>query len=319
MEKVKIISGSANIPLAEKVAKKLGKDLTKTEIKRFKDGEIYIRILENVRGCHVFVIQPIAPHPNDTNNNLVELAIIIDALKRSSAAKIEVVVPYYGYARQDRKAKSREPITAKLIANLLTSAGASRVITIDLHSAQIQGFFDIPLDNLTALPLFLEHIKKMNLKNYVVLAPDVGSSKKTHKIAEALEVPLVIIEKRRPKHNQATVANLIGDVKDKNIIIIDDMIDTAGTIAAAANILPEYGAKDIYIFSTHGLFSGDAKEKLMKCPAKSVITTDTINIPEDKKFDKLEVLSSANILAEAIKRIYKGESVSKLFKLTQVE
>lgn len=319
MNNVKIISGSANLPLTEKVCKYLGKKPIEIELKRFKDGEIYTRILENVRGSHVFVIQPIAPYPNDTNNNLVELAILIDALKRSSAGSIEAVIPYFGYARQDRKAKSREPITAKLIANLLVSAGATRVITIDLHSDQIQGFFDIPLDNLSALPLFYEYIKKLKLDNYVILGPDIGSSKKSQKIAEALNVPLAVIDKRRPKHNEAVVANLIGDVKGKNVVIMDDMIDTAGTITAATKILPQFGAKDIYIFATHSVFSGEASERLRDCPAKEVIVTDSIMIPEEKKFDKLKILSIAELLGEAIKRIYKGDSVSDLFDLTQVK
>jgi ribose-phosphate pyrophosphokinase len=243
----------------------------------------------------------------------MELAIMIDALKRSSAAEIEAVIPYYGYARQDRKARSREPITAKLIANLLASSGATRVITLDLHSDQIQGFFDIPLDNLTAMPIFSKYIKKLGLKNYVILAPDVGSSKKSQRIAEALDVPLVIVDKRRPKHNEAIVAHLIGNVKDKNVLIIDDMIDTAGTITAACNELPKFGAKDVYVFSTHSVFSEPAVERLKDCAAKEIVVTDSINLPDEKKFDNLKILSVDELLGETIKRIYKGQSVSDLF------
>ncbi len=283
--------------------------LGKATLKPFADGEIYVRIDENVRGCDVFVIQPTS---KSVNHNLIELAVMIDALKRASAERITAVMPYYGYARQDRKAMPREPITAKLVANLLVAAGVGRVLTIDLHSGQIQGFFDIPLDHLYALPLLEDYFEKKNIPDLVVASPDAGGIKKASRLATELGVPLTIMEKRRPDHNKASITNIIGNVDGKNVIIIDDMIDTAGTITETIFALKEAGAKDIYVAATHAIFSPPAVERLSKAPVKEVVVTNTIPIPDENMFPKLRILSVAELLGEAIKSIHNEGSVSAL-------
>lgn len=310
-EQLKIISGSANLPLAEEVAKSLKVPLTEIEIKRFNDGEIYARILESVRGLDVYVIQPTCP---DVNQNLMELLIIIDALKRASAARITAVIPYFGYARQDKKIKPREPITAKLVARMIEIAGANRAIMFDLHSPQIQGFFDIPSDNLDLLPIFTEYILNKNLKDIIVVAPDVGGTVRTRLLAKVLNAPLAIVDKRRPKPGVAEVENVVGDVKGKTAIIIDDIIDTAGTIAEASKILKKFGAKEIYVFATHAVLSGTAVERLKKAEIKEVVLTNSIMLPKEKKINKIKVISLANFLAETIKRCNKGMPMEAVYR-----
>jgi ribose-phosphate pyrophosphokinase len=310
-EQLKIISGTANKPLAEEVAKKLKVKLTDTDIKKFNDGEIYARILQSVRGSDVYVIQPTC---RDANQNLMELLIIIDALKRASPARITAVVPYFGYARQDKKIKPREPITAKLVTRMIEIAGANRVIMFDLHSAQIQGYFDIPSDNLDLLPIFAEYITKKKLKDLVVVAPDVGGTIRTRLLAKVLNAPLAIIDKRRPKPGVAEVEHVVGDVKGKTAVIIDDIIDTAGTIAEASKILKKFGAKEIYVFATHAVLSGPAVERLQEAPIEEVILTNTIPLPKEKKIDKIKIISVAGLLAETIKRNNEGSPMGMVYK-----
>jgi ribose-phosphate pyrophosphokinase len=295
--------------LANEIAAELEVPIGKVTVKPFADGEIYVNIDENVRGCDVFVIQPTC---KSVNHNLVELAVMIDALRRASAGRITAVIPYYGYARQDRKAKPREPITAKLVANLLAAAGTDRVLTIDLHSGQIQGFFDIPLDHLYALPLIISYFQRKQINNLVVVSPDSGGAKRASRLASSLNVPLVVLDKRRPEHNKAQVTTVIGDVKDKNAIIIDDMIDTAGTIAEAVKVLKKNGANDIYVAATHGIFSPPAVERLNECPLKELIMTNTIPFEEEIKLNNVKMLSVAKLLADAIKNIHTEGSVSGL-------
>lgn len=308
-----LLSGSSNETLAEKVASYIGYRLCPRDIFRFADGEIGIHILKSVRGAEVFVLQSTSP---PVNENLMELLIIIDALRRASAAEISVVIPYFGYARQDRKSKPREPITAKLVSSLLQSAGADRVVAVDLHAAQIQGFFDIPVDNLTAIPLFVDHIRANigDLSDVVIVSPDIGGVKRARDLASKLgDLPLVIIDKRRPSHNVSEVMNVIGKVDGKRIILLDDIVDTAGSITAAARILKQKGAKEVYIYATHALLSGPAIDRLKAAPVKKIVFTDTIEISSDKLFDKMEVISVAGLIGEAIRRIRNNESVSVLF------
>jgi len=309
-----LLGGTSNVPLAEKVAEYLGVSLCPRRIFRFADGEIGIRIENSVRGAEVFVIQSTSP---PVNENLMELLIIIDALKRASAAEISVVIPYYGYARQDRKSKPREPITAKLVADLLERAGADRVVSVDLHASQIQGFFDIPVDNLTAIPIFVDHIKQQieDLSDVVVAAPDIGGVRRARELADKLGgVPLVIVDKRRPRPNQSEVMHVIGDVEGKRVIIIDDIIDTAGSVTGAARKLVEMGAKETFVYATHPLLSGDAVRRLEDAPISKVVVTDTICLPSEKVIDKMEVVSVAGLIGEAIRRIRNNESVSVLFR-----
>ncbi len=307
---LKLIAGNANPDLAKKVSECLGLDLINAEVNRFSDGEIGVQIEDSVRGDDVFVIQPTCP---PVNENLMELLVIIDALKRASAREITAVVPYYGYARQDRKAKPRDPITAKLVANLLAEAGADRMLAIDLHARQIQGFFDIPVDNLFGAPRLADHFINKNLDDVIVVAPDIGGVKRARDFADKLNTSIAIIDKRRPKANVSEVMNIIGEVKDKNVILVDDMIDTAGTIINAAKALKEHGAKEIYATCTHPLLSGPAIERLNNSPIKELVTTDTIPLTEDKLLDKLTILSVAPLLSEGIERIYKDLPVSVLF------
>jgi len=275
------------------------------------DGEIGVNIDETVRGADVFVVQPTSP---PVNENIMELLVLIDALRRASARRITAVVPYYGYARQDRKASPRDPITAKLVANLITTAGARRLLAVDFHAPQIQGFFDIPVDHLYAAPIMVDYFKEKNLENTIAVAPDVGAVKRVRSFAESLDIPLAIVDKRRPRANVAEVKNVIGDVEGKNVILLDDIIDTAGTITEAARVLKEKGAQDVYVCASHGLFSGPAIERLKAAPITELIITDTIPQNEDYGMDNLTVLSVAPLLGEAIDRIFRDLSVSVLFR-----
>ena len=312
---LKVLALSSNEPLATKVAESMGIELGKITLSQFADGEIRVNIDESIRGSHVYVIQSTS---NPVNDHLMELLITIDALRRASAKTINVVMPYYGYARQDRKAQSREPITSKLVANMLENAGASRVVALDLHAAQIQGFFDIPVDHLLGAPLLANYFIDRDLvgDEVVVVSPDHGGVTRARKLAEFLKSPIAIVDKRRPKPNVAEVMNIIGDVKGKTAVIIDDMIDTAGTITIAAQALIELGAKEVYACCTHAVLSGPAIERLENSIIKKVIVTDSIRLPEHKKIDKIDVVSVDQLIGEAIKRIYENRSVSPLFNET---
>ena len=311
-KKIKIFTGNSHPELAKEIADLLGLPLGNAKVSTFSDGEISVDINETVRGVDVFIVQSTS---SPVNNNLMELLIMIDAFKRASAGRITAVIPYYGYARQDRKAKSRDPITAKLVADILTAAGADRVLTMDLHAAQIQGYFDIPVDHLLGQNLLANYFNKMGLEDITVVSPDLGSVTRSRKFANQLDgdVPLAIIDKRRPKANVSEVMNLIGDVKDRNIIMLDDMIDTAGTITNAANALKKFGAKDIYACCTHAVLSGPAIERIKESSITKLIVLDTIKLPEEKKLDNIEVLTVADLFADAIKKIFNNESVSVLF------
>ena len=287
--------------------------LGKSEVGHFSDGEIYVNTYETVRGSDVFIVQSTC---DPVNNNLMELLIMIDAFKRASAGRITAVIPYYGYARQDRKAKARDPISAKLVADLIACAGADRVLTMDLHAAQIQGFFDIPVDHLLGVPRLYPYYKEKfedNMDDGVVVSPDFGSVTRARNFARGLNAPIAIIDKRRPKPNVAEVMNIIGDIKDKTVILVDDMIDTAGTITHGAQALIDRGAKEIYACCTHPVLSGPAIERIEASPIKELVVLDTIELPEEKKIDKIKVLSVADLFAEAIKRVYADISVSPLF------
>lgn len=304
-----IFSGNANPQLAEEIALELGLPLGESQITHFSDGEIRVRIFETVRGADTFIIQPIcAP----ANTNLMELLIVTDALKRASAKHITAVVPYYGYARQDRKTQPRDPITAKLVANLITAAGADRVLTMDLHAGQIQGFFDIPVDNLKALPILVRYIKNKNLDDIVVVSPDVGGVTRARDLAERLGSKLAIIDKRRPDANVSEVMHIIGKVKGKTAILVDDIIDTAGTIVQAASALMEEGAKDVIACCSHPVLSGPAIERLENSALSEIIVTNSIPLG-DRKCDKIKVLSIAPLMAEAIRRVFEKRSISELF------
>jgi ribose-phosphate pyrophosphokinase len=309
---IKLFAGNSNIQLAEEIATKIGLPLGASSVGRFSDGEIAISINEVVRGSDVFIIQSTCPPVND---NLVELLILIDALRRASAGRVTVVMPYYGYARQDRKVKARDPISAKLVANLITTAGADRVLTMDLHATQLQGFFDIPLDQLMGTPIIAQYITETfdRLEDVVVVSPDVGSVSRSRKFAEKLEAPLAIIDKRRPKANVCEIMNIIGDVRGKKAILVDDLIDTAGTIVSAANALMDIGASAVYACCTHGVLSGSAIERIKNSPIKELVTLNTIPLPKEKQIDKITVLSVADVFAEAIERIYGDISISTLF------
>lgn len=309
---IKIFTGNAHKELAADIAKELGVPLGDAEVGRFSDGEISVNINETVRGVDAFIIQPTC---SPVNGNIMELLIMIDAFKRASAGRITAVIPYYGYARQDRKAKARDPITAKLVANLITAAGADRVLTMDLHAAQIQGYFDIPLDHLHGGPILAEHFKKKNIQDLVVVSPDLGSVGRARTFAEQLDAPLAIIDKRRPKANVSEVMNIIGDVKDKNVILIDDMIDTAGTLVNGAEALKKFGAKEVYSCCTHPVLSGPAIDRIEKSALKEVVVLDTLPLSSEKRIEKIKVESVAPIFASAIRKIFANESVSKLFTL----
>ncbi|WP_330695082.1 ribose-phosphate diphosphokinase [Anaerotignum sp.] len=311
--KIKIFACNSNHILAQEIAKKLDMTLGNAEVEKFSDGEISVKINETIRGADVYIIQSTSAPVND---NLMELLIMIDAMKRASAARITAVMPYYGYARQDRKARARDPISAKLVANILTTAGANRVLTMDLHCAQIQGFFDIPVDNLVGSPLLTNYyINKYSdeLDNFVAVAPDLGSVTRTRKFAEGLNIPLAIIDKRRPKANVSEIMNIIGDVKGKKVILVDDMIDTAGTITNAANALKERGAVEVDACCTHAVLSGPAIKRIEDSAINELLVLDTIDLSKDKKSDKIVSVSVADIFANAIKCIHEGSSISQLF------
>ncbi len=306
----KIFTGNAHRELAEEISAKLGKSLGKCEVKRFSDGEIAINMNESVRGCDCFIIQSTC---NPVNDNLMEILIMIDSMKRASAGRINVVIPYYGYARQDRKAKARDPITSKLVADLLEAAGADRVVTMDLHAAQIQGYFDIPVDHLLGMPILIDYWQKKEIEDLVVVSPDHGSVTRARAMAEPLNAPIAIVDKRRPEPNKSEIMNIIGDVKGKNCIIVDDMIDTAGTICNAGKAIMELGAKSVSCGATHAILSGPAVQRLEESPFEEVVLLNTVPIAEDKKIAKMRHLSVAPLFAEAISRIHTNESVSKLF------
>ena len=311
--KLKIFSLSSNRPLAEKIAEAVGLELGKISISRFSDGEVKVNVEESIRGAHVYIVQSTSDPVND---NLMELLIMIDALRRASAKTINVVMPYYGYARQERKAQSREPITAKLVANMITIAGADRVLTLDLHAPQIQGFFDIPVDHLIGVPLLADYFLEKGLfgEDVVVVSPDHGGVVRARKLADFLKSPIAIIDKRRPRPNVSEVMNIIGDVAGKKCIIIDDMIDTAGTITLAAAALLDKGADSVYACCTHAVLSGPAVERLDESDINEVIVTDSIQQPEGRHLDKLQTISVGTLVGEAIKRIHENRSVSPLFQ-----
>ena len=307
---IKIFAANSSKELAQKIADELGMPLGKCEVSTFSDGEIAVSIQETVRGSDVFVVQSTnAP----VNNNLMELLIMVDALKRASAGRITAVMPYYGYARQDRKSRSRDPITAKLVADLITAAGADRVLTMDLHAAQIQGFFNIPLDHLVGMPILAREFVKKEIDDLVVVSPDLGSVTRARNFANYLDAPIAIIDKRRPKANVSEIMNIIGEINGKNVVIIDDIIDTAGTLCNAANALKERGAKSVRACATHGVLSGPAIQRIEESALEEIILLDTIQLPEEKQIEKIKVTTVATVFADAIRRIYADQSVSTLF------
>ena len=310
---MKILTGNSNKQLSSKISKNLKNKLVNTSIRKFSDGEIYIEINENIRGNSIFIIQSVSSPAND---NLMELLLCIDALKRSSAKNITAVIPYFGYARQDRKVVPRTSISAKLVSNLITNAGADRVVTVDLHAGQIQGFFDIPVDNLFATPIFAKHIKrKIKTKNLICVAPDVGGVERARALGKKLDVGLAIVDKRRPSPGKSQVMNVIGNVNNKVCILIDDIIDSGGTIINAAHALLRRGAKEVHVYATHGVFSGDAVKNIKNSKIKNLVITDSIDSSDKfKKVRNIEILSISVLLAEAIKRISNSTSVSDLFK-----
>lgn len=310
---IKIFSCNGNPTLAEQIAGNLGLSLGKCHISKFSDGEINVKIDETVRGADIFIVQPTSYPVND---NLMELLIMIDAVKRASAGRINAVVPYYGYARQDRKARARDPISAKLVADLLTSAGADRVITMDLHCAQIQGFFNIPVDHLVGMPLLAKYYQDKfgeDREDVVAVSPDLGSVTRTRSFAEKLNIPIAIVDKRRPKPNVSEIMNIIGEFKDKRVILVDDMIDTAGTITNAANALKEKGAKEVYACCTHPVLSGAAIERIQNSEIKELLVLNTVPLTAEKQLSKIKQMTVAKAFADAIYRIHEGLPVSKIF------
>jgi ribose-phosphate pyrophosphokinase len=308
--RLKVFSCNSNPNLAKTICELIGIPLGDAQVGKFSDGEIHIQLNESVRGADVYVIQSTC---DPVNQHLMELLVMVDALRRASAGTINVVIPYYGYARQDRKARARDPITAKLVANLIQTAGVDRVITMDLHATQIQGFFNIPVDHLLGVPILADYFKQKGLENIVVVSPDHGGVIRARRLAERLKAPIAIIDKRRPKPNVAEVMNIVGDVRGLKAIIIDDIIDTAGTITLAANALMEYGAEEVYACCTHPVFSGPAIDRIRDSAIKEMVVTDTIPLPEHKKLDKIKVLSIASLISNAITRVHNEQSVSKLF------
>ncbi|HZF66877.1 MAG TPA: ribose-phosphate pyrophosphokinase [Gemmatirosa sp.] len=305
----KLLSGTANRALAEEIARALGKELTKVTCSRFADGEIFVRIDENIRGSDIFIVQP----TNPPAENMMEMLLLVDAARRASADRITVVMPYYGYSRQDRKDQPRVAIGAKLVANAIEAAGADRVLGIDFHQHQLQGFFDIPVDHLYARPVLVNHYRRKKLHDLVVVSPDVGAAKMARGFAKQLDASFAIIDKRRPKANVSEVLNVIGDVEGRACLIADDMIDTAGTVSEAARALIKLGAREVYVCATHALLSGPAAQRLTDAPITEVTVTDTIGIPADRRFDKLTVLSVGELLAKAIRFTHSDQSVSSLF------
>ncbi|MEZ4414128.1 MAG: ribose-phosphate pyrophosphokinase [Gemmatimonadota bacterium] len=310
-----LLSGRANLPLAEEIGALLGTSPLGATIRNFSDGEIFVRIDRNARGRDVFIVQPTVPPAE----NLMELLLLIDAAKRASAARITAVLPYYGYGRQDRKDQPRVAIGAKLVANLITAAGADRVLGIDFHQHQIQGFFDLPVDHLYAAPVLVSYFLEKKLDNVVVVAPDVGSAKMARGFAKRLDAGLAIVDKRRPAPNVSEVLNIVGDVDGCSCILADDMIDTGGTIASAVHALKERGAARVFACATHALLSGSARDKLSAAPLEELVVTNTIHLPEERRFSSLKVLSVATLLAQAIEYIHKNESVSQLFGSTDMK
>ena len=308
--KMKLFACNSHPELASEVAQLMGVELGKCTVSKFSDGEISVNVWESVRGADVFVIQSTC---DPVNEHLMELLIMADALKRASAKTINAVIPYYGYARQDRKAKARDPITAKLVANLLTAAGVNRVITMDLHASQIQGYFDIPVDHMLGLPTLANYFMEKKLNDVVVVSPDHGSVKRARQMALRIDAPIAIIDKRRQEANKSEVMNVIGDVSGKNCILLDDMIDTAGTICNAAHALIELGAKSVYACATHGVLSGPAIERLEASPIQELVLLNTIPIPESKMIDKMTILSVGPVFAETISRVYQNGSISSMF------
>ncbi|MRX72955.1 ribose-phosphate diphosphokinase [Bacillus lacus] len=307
---LKIFSLNSNPGLAKEIADVVGVDLGKCSVTRFSDGEIQINIEESIRGCDVFIIQSTS---GPVNEHLMELLIMIDALKRASAKTINIVMPYYGYARQDRKARAREPITAKLVANLLETAGAQRVITLDLHAPQIQGFFDILIDHLMGVPILADYFGEKNLDDIVIVSPDHGGVTRARKLADRLKAPIAIIDKRRPRPNVAEVMNIVGNIEGKTAILIDDIIDTAGTISLAANALIDNGAREVYACCSHPVLSGPAIDRIQNSMIKELVVTNSIILAEEKKIDKIKQLSVAPLIGEAIIRVHEEQSVSTLF------
>ncbi len=307
---IKLFAGNSNLPLAQKIAKKLNTELGEAEVSKFSDGETSVHICETVRGRDLFIIQSTSAPVND---NLMELLIMIDAAKRASAGRVTAVIPYFGYARQDRKARSRDPITAKLVADLLTSAGADRVLTMDLHAAQIQGFFNIPVDNLLGGPTLYNYYADKLSHDFVVVSPDIGSVNRSRKVAERLGVPLAIIDKRRPRANVMEVMNIIGNVEGKRCLLVDDMIDTGGTICQGAQALVDAGAKEIKACCTHAVLSGDAIAKLEASAIDELVMLDTIYLPAEKMLPKMKILSTADIWAAAIENVYLDKPMSKIY------
>jgi len=309
-KRLKIFTGNANPGLAREIAQYLGVSLGEAKVTRFSDGEIQVRINESVRGADVFIVQPTC---TPVNEHLMELLVMVDAVRRASARRITAVIPYYGYARQDRKTRARDPITAKLVANLITASGARRVVTMDLHAGQIQGFFDIPVDHLPGVPILAQYFLQQKLEDVVVVSPDHGGVTRARDLAERIGAPLAIIDKRRPEPNVAEIMNIIGDIKNKKVIMIDDIIDTAGTIAQGAQALKKWGATEIYVCCTHPVLSGPAIERLNQAPIKEVVVTNTIPLAAEQCSKKIKVLTVAPLLGEAIIRIHEDLSVSKLF------
>jgi ribose-phosphate pyrophosphokinase len=306
---LKIFSGSSNPDLAKNIARNLGVELGSLTIRRFSDQEIWVKYNENIRGADVFIVQS----TNPPAENILELLILIDAAKRSSARRITAVIPYFGYARQDRKDQPRVALTSKLIANLLTSAGVDRVLTMDLHASQIQGFFDIPMDHLYASFVFSDYFRHKAIPSLVVASPDIGSLRVARAYAKRLKAGLALVDKRRPKPNEVEVMNVIGDVKNKNILFVDDLVDTAGTLTSAAVAMKEYEAADIFVACTHAILSADAVKKIADSPIKEMTVTDSLHIPTGKRISKLKVLSVASLFAQAIDRIHNEKSISILF------
>ncbi|MDA2923798.1 ribose-phosphate pyrophosphokinase [Acidobacteria bacterium AH-259-L09] len=310
MSKLKVFSGTANVPLAQEICDYLDVPLGQVKLRRFSDGEVNFQILENVRGQDVFIIQPTSP---PVNENLMELLIMIDAFKRSSAQRITAVLPYYGYARQDRKDKPRVPISSKLVGDLLSAAGAHRLLTMDLHAGQIQGFFNIPVDHLFPTLIFFKYLSQLGPDNLTVVSPDAGGVEKARVYAKQFRASLAIIDKRRVGDNEAEVMHIVGEVKDRDVIIIDDLIDTAGTLMRAMEAIVREGARRLFVAATHAVLSGSAIQRIADSDFESVLVTNTIHLTEEKRIPKIKVLSVARLLGEAIKSIHEETSVSKLF------
>lgn len=306
----KIFTGNSNPAFAEEIAEIMGKPLGKATVTKFSDGEISVNIWESVRGLDIYIVQATS---NPVNDNLMELLIMIDAMKRASAGRINAIIPYYGYARQDRKAKARDPITAKLVANLIVAAGAERVLTMDLHANQIQGYFDIPVDHLLGMPILAKYFQDMHLEDPVVVSPDHGSVTRARNMAQYLNCPIAIIDKRRPEPNKSEIMNIIGNIENKNCIIVDDMIDTAGTICNAANAIKELGAKSVRAAATHPILSGPAVERIEASAIEELILLNTVPLPEEKRLLKMTTLSAAPLFAEAMTRVFTNGSISVLF------